>query len=386
MKKLVLLSVCLVIGFMACDDGEVPAADQSSIFIEDVARFEGNSGTSIFTFRVKMDKATTQDVSFNYETRDGTAEAGSDYEATSGTKTIAVGATEAFIEVTINGDEEYEEEEKFEVFISTPINVKISGDVAEGTIRNEDSFEPVDNEGYSTPASYAGMTLTWSDEFDAANLNTNDWTYETGNNGWGNNELQNYKSGTSNAYLSNGKLVIEARQEGSAYTSARIITRDKQSFKYGRIDIRAKLPKGQGLWPALWMLGQSYGTEGWPACGEIDIMEMVGKSPSTTHGTLHWSNTNGSHAEYGGSTTLGSGLLADEYHVYTIVWNSSSIKWYLDDNHFHTTNITESHMTEFHKPHFFIFNVAVGGNWPGDPDGTATFPQRMVVDYVRVFQ
>lgn len=372
--------------FSACDPNGGEQVDKPAIFLEDVARFEGDDGTSTFSFRVKIDKTSEEEISFSYETRDGTAKAGEDFTAANGTGTIAVGATSTTIEVSIIGDEDYEADEDFEFLVSNPINATIDDNVASGTIRNDDSFEPTDDTGYSTPNSYTGYTLVWSDEFDGASVNMNDWTFETGANGWGNNELQNYTNG-GNVYQSLGKLVIEARQEsGNAYTSTRMITQGKQSFKYGRVDIRAKLPQGQGLWPALWMLGDNFSTTGWPSCGEIDIMELVGHQPNRTYGTVHWADGSSNHAEFGGNTSLSSGVFADEYHVFSIIWNSQSIRWYLDDTLFHTIDITGATLSEFHEKFFFIFNVAVGGNWPGDPDGTATFPQRMIVDYVRVFQ
>jgi len=250
------------------------------------------------------------------------------------------------------------------------------------------SDDPVTiGEGYTTPISYAGYNLVWNDEFDGTSLNSQNWTPETGAGGWGNNELQYYKA--DNASVSGGLLTIEARNEtyqNSSYTSARLISKNKQTFTYGRVDIRALLPKGQGIWPALWTLGNNIGNVGWPACGEIDIMEMVGGNnrEKTVHGTVHWDN--GGHVQSGQPYTLPSGIFADEYHVFTIIWDETKITWYVNDIKFNEVDITPSHMSEFHLPQFFIFNVAVGGIWPGNPDGTTVFPQQMKVDYIRVFQ
>ncbi len=259
--------------------------------------------------------------------------------------------------------------------------IQISVEVGDGTIPDD---------GYTTPISYEGMELVWSDEFNQNSLNLSDWTYEigTGSNGWGNNELQYYTE--NNTSVSNGYLTIEARQEsvgGRSYSSSRIVTNSKQSFQYGRIDIRAKLPEGQGIWPALWMLGSNFNSVGWPSCGEIDIMEMIGGSgrEKTVHGTVHWSN-NGDYASYGGSYDLTSGIFKDEFHVFTIIWTENQIKWYVDDQEFNVIDITPSALSEFRQDFFFIFNVAVGGNWPGSPNAATTFPQQMIVDYVRVFQ
>ena len=259
-------------------------------------------------------------------------------------------------------------------------------DGCNATIKTNDPNAPLG--GYETPTSYPGYTLAWNDEFSGAALNTSDWTYETGGGGWGNNEWQYYRA--ENTSVANGYLTIEARQEnfgGRNYTSSRLITKDKQSFRYGRIDIRAVMPEGQGIWPALWMLGSNISTVGWPRSGEIDIMEMVGGSgrEDTVHGTGHWDN-NGSNASYGGDYTLNSGTFADEFHVFTIEWDSSVIRWFVDDVQYHALSITSAGLSEFREEFFFIFNIAVGGNWPGYPDGSTSFPQRMLVDYVRVFE
>lgn len=251
--------------------------------------------------------------------------------------------------------------------------------------------------GYESPTSYDGYTFVpeLSDDFLGTTLDINKWTYETGTGcqygicGWGNNESQYYKS--QNATVSDGRLTITAKKNdgGRSYTSARIKSQGKLSVQYGRIDIRAKMPFGQGIWPALWMLGEA--NDPWPAKGEIDIMEMIGGDETgrddTTHGTIHW-DADGFYAYQGGSETLDSGILADEYHVYSIVWTEESISWYLDGNPnpYHFEDITYLDRSEFRAPFYFIMNIAVGGNWPGYPDDSTIFPQEMVVDYIRVFQ
>ncbi len=245
----------------------------------------------------------------------------------------------------------------------------------------------VNNVGYTTPLNYPNYSLIWQDEFNGTSLSS-DWTHEIGNGswGWGNNELQYYRH--QNTTLENGYLTIRAKQEyygGFNYTSSRIITKGNIFNTYGRIDIRAKLPYGQGLWPALWMLGENINSVSWPTCGEIDIMEMIGGTgynDRTIHGTVHWED-NG-HASYGGPNSLSSGRFADEFHVFSIIWTPSSIVWLRDDIQYKSIDITN--LSAFHNDFFFIFNVAVGGNWPGSPDGTTVFPQTMIVDYVRVFQ
>ena len=244
--------------------------------------------------------------------------------------------------------------------------------------------------GYSTPLAYSGYNLIWNDEFDGTSLSMTDWNYEigTGNSGWGNNELQYYRQ--ENTSVRNGVLTIQAKKEffnSTAYTSSRITTQNKQSFKYGRIDIRASTPFGKGLWPAVWMLGDNISSVGWPACGEIDIMELVGgdNKDNEVHGTAHW-EFNGARAQSGGSNKLSNGTFAHEFHVFSIIWDSQKIEWYRDDIKFKTLDITPSDLSEFQNKFFLIFNVAVGGDWPGSPNSSTLFPQYMFVDYVRVFQ
>jgi hypothetical protein len=244
--------------------------------------------------------------------------------------------------------------------------------------------------GFISPLTYPNYTLVWHDEFNGSGLSS-DWTYDigTGNWGWGNNELQYYKQ--DNAVVSDGLLTITAKTETfntSNYTSSRIKTQGLKSWKYGRIDVRAALPYGQGIWPAIWMLGDNFTSAGWPACGEIDIMELIGGAGAndrTVHGTVHWSNA-GAHAQFGGSKSLTSGKFADNFHVFSIVWDANSIHWLLDNIEYHSIDTSPAEMSEFREKFFIILNVAVGGNWPGSPDATTIFPQKMYVDYVRVFQ
>ena len=196
---------------------------------------------------------------------------------------------------------------------------------------------------------------------------------------------------SKNTFISNGNLIIEARKEtigGFNYSSCRMTTQDKKFFRFGRIDIRAKLPVGNGIWPALWMLGTNISEAGWPACGEIDIMELIGKTPATVYGTLHWSNSAGTHTSKGANYALTSGDFSKKFHVFSIIWVQDNIQVLVDDQKYLEVPATNLGVTinPFNLNQFFIFNVAVGGNWPGSPDNTTEFPQRMFVDYVRVFQ
>jgi hypothetical protein len=306
---------------------------------------------------------------------------------------LYIGAAENPFASNTSGDFEYAFEEAGDYQISVRA-YGISGRyISANSMVNIANTNPISiDQGYTTPLEYEGYTLTWHDEFNGMSLNTNDWVYETGDGcpnlcGWGNNELQYYRP--ENAWVADGTLTIEARNENYQnrnYTSTRIKTQNKQTFQYGRIDIRALLPKGQGIWPALWMLGSNIQTVGWPKCGEIDIMELVGGTgrDNQVHGTLHWDN-NG-HTYDGRGYTLSNGIFADEYHVFTIKWDESAINWYVNDIHYLRIAIDTDQMEAFHNDFFFIFNVAVGGNWPGNPDETTVFNQQLKVDYVRVFQ
>ncbi len=233
--------------------------------------------------------------------------------------------------------------------------------------------------------------LIWAEAFDSTGLpDTETWNFETGGGGWGNNELEYYKADSSNAYVEDGTLVITARKEsygGREYTSARITTKDKFEFQYGKIEARMRLPYGQGIWPAFWMLGENITEAGWPACGEIDIMEMIGGQgrENTVHGTVFWDH-NGSNANYGQPYSLPTGIFADTFHLFTVEWTPQSIRWFVDGKQFNVIDITSSPLSEFHNEFFVILNLAVGGNWPGSPDATTQFPQHLEVDYIRVYK
>lgn len=231
--------------------------------------------------------------------------------------------------------------------------------------------------------------LVWSDEFDGPNINLNNWTYDVGGDGWGNNEYQWYTDGSyDNARIENGMLVIEAREErvrSRNYTSARLKTQGLQSFTYGRIEARIKVPYGQGIWPAFWSLGANFNEVGWPNSGEIDIMEHIGREPYNVYGTVHGPG-------YSGADSVGNGItlanpVTDDFHVFAIEWEPGEIRWYMDGLLYHTvTPDTVPGEWVFEHDFFLILNVAVGGYWPGYPDETTIFPQKMYVDYVRVWQ
>lgn len=241
--------------------------------------------------------------------------------------------------------------------------------------------------------SIPGRTLLWSDEFDQTDGTAPDpskWSYDIGGGGWGNNELQYYTNRTDNVRVEAGQLVIEAKAEnygGRNYTSGRLLTKGKASWTYGRMEARIKIPKGKGIWPAFWLLGANVDTAHWPDCGEIDIMENIGSEPSTLHGTLHGPGYSGA-AGITGDYHFTGGALSDDYHIYAIEWEESRISWFIDGQQYFSLtsgNLPAGRSWIFSQPQFLLLNLAVGGNWPGNPNATTVFPQRMSVDYVRVY-
>lgn len=228
--------------------------------------------------------------------------------------------------------------------------------------------------------------LVWSDEFNGNYLDTNTWNYEigTGSWGWGNNEQQYYTD--RNIKVSNGTMKITAKREdygGMKYTSSRITTKNKKNFKYGKIEARIKMPKFKGVWPAFWMLGANQDSVGWPKCGEIDIVEAI-NDENLVYGTLHWFNDPGNNNADSGSSVA----VADrtEYHVYGVEWTADKLRWYVDGKVYRTMDVSNDSFSEVRKEYFVIFNMAIGGQWPGyDIDETA-FPATMEVDWVRAYK
>jgi beta-glucanase (GH16 family) len=248
-------------------------------------------------------------------------------------------------------------------------------------------------------ASVPGWKLVWSDEFNQPNgskPNPALWGYDIGGGGWGNGELETYTSRTNNARIENGMLVIEARNEdftgsdGIArhYTSARLKTEGKYSAAYGRIEARMRLPRGQGVWPAFWLLGANIGAVGWPACGEVDIMENIGREPSIVHATIHGPKTTGSYGVGGPFNEPSGKPFADDFHVYAVEWAPDSMRFIVDSHAYFSatpSSVPSDGRWVFNAPEFIILNLAVGGGWPGAPDTSTVFPQQLLVDYVRVY-
>ena len=240
--------------------------------------------------------------------------------------------------------------------------------------------------------------LVWEDNFDGDSLNMEDWNYETHEPGWVNNELQEYTDSTDNIYVKDGELVLKAikdeTEDGVKYTSGKVTTQNKRDYKYGRFEARLKVPEGQGLWPAFWMMPTDENLYGsWPRCGEIDIMEVLGHEPEKAYGTIHYGNP---HREQQGTYILDGTTFADDYHVFSVEWEPSEMRFYIDGNLYHTVNDwytkqegddEKTYPAPFDQPFYLQFNLAVGGNWPGNPDETTDFENaELKVDYVKVYQ
>lgn len=299
---------------------------------------------------------------------------------------------------------------------ATPVNTPESSDATPAssseTVPASSTSVPASSTDDDTPASNATANsansaadenLLWNDEFDGTALDDSKWGYNigTGDNGWGNGEWEYYTDRAENVYVKDGLLHIRANIEtnaddiankfgGQKYTSARIITQNKFTFAYGTVEARIALPAGKGIWPAFWMLGENIDKVSWPACGEIDIIEAI-NDENVIYGTHHWAHE-GTHAQYGNSTKQHFDghydLDITEFHVYKMTWDKSAISMYVDDFMYQKIDIADAagEMGTFHKPFFFILNVAVGGSWPGIDIDDAQFPTEMQVDYIRVYK
>jgi beta-glucanase (GH16 family) len=388
MKNLFLLSFFSILLLPGCKEDEPTVV--TGFLTDKIILTEGTAkNNQVITVNVIGSINSTIKVS--YQIKEGTAKAGVDITTAEGELEFSKGQLSADITIEILGDTHLELGESFDIMFSSGS----SNFVTTIEIPNDDAIEDIlsADDGFYTPAIYPSMEAVFKDEFDGTQLNSAQWTYELGNGcsagicGWGNNELETYTNSTDNLKLENGKMVITAREFNGSYTSARIKTQDKVELKFGRIDVRAKLPKGQGIWPAIWMLGENIDVagSGWPTCGEIDLMEVVGHRPAELVGTVHYNSDGYKYSS--SSTSLSSGDFSDKFHVFSLVWDKNKITWYLDNKSFKEfSNTASTSGYPFNKPFFFIMNVAVGGNWPGSPDNTTVFPQEMVVDYIRVFQ
>ncbi len=249
----------------------------------------------------------------------------------------------------------------------------------------------------------SGYQLVWSDEFNSPDGSTPDpakWTYDLGGNGWGNEELEFYTNHPQNAHIQSGNLVITAQKERTSapsgltreYTSARLKTQTLFSQAYGRFEARIKIPTGRGIWPAFWMLGDDISTANWPRCGEIDIMENIGKEPDAVHASIHGPPDSASGKPTADLTTKfslpGDPKLADDFHLYAVEWDPNELRFFIDQTNFATFTRKQwpgNAPWPFDHKFFLILNLAVGGKWPGNPNNSTVFPEQMLVDYVRVY-
>ena len=259
---------------------------------------------------------------------------------------------------------------------------------------------PCCSQAASAPAASTAWKLVWSDEFNGPNgsaVDRSKWAFDIGGDGWGNQELEFYTDRIDNAYLQDGNLVIKTIAEKHPgpdgvtrnYTSARLKTFGKFSQTYGRFEARIRIPYGQGVWPAFWMLGDDIEKVGWPACGEIDIMENIGKEPSIIHGSIHGPGYTGGTGIEAPYTLPGKQRFADDFHVFAVEWDPDSVSFLVDQDRYVRRTRADLHSDwkwVFDKPYFLILNLAIGGDWPGSPDSTTVFPQTMLVDYVRVYE
>ena len=398
MKNLFLFTLLTLIIFSCKDDndgGGIPAGAPilGSIGYDVTEAEEDKSFTIKFGFTEPVDK----DYVLSYVLLGETAIADTDFAKQSGTVNFVAGDQQKEIEITILGDFIEEQEEEFNIRLFSTTSQFAEAFINVTIIDNDNALDNLVIPGGSTsPESYEGYTLVWEDEFTGTSLNGSDWNFEIGDGcpdlcGWGNNELQSYAEDNV-SFMDDDYLIIQARPEdigSSEYTSSRITTQGKQKFQYGRVDVRAVLPEGQGIWPAIWMLGEDITTDGWPACGEIDIMELIGSAPSTTHATFHFGRDFGNHRFKGEGLTLPDGnKFSEQFHIFSMIWEEDMVQILMDNQLVYEIDpsVTNPEPYPFNDEFFFIMNIAVGGNWPGNPNNSTVFPQHMIVDYIRVFQ
>jgi beta-glucanase (GH16 family) len=362
----------------------------------DIIMAEGNGGMNTLEVTLTLDQGSSKQISVVYSTIDGTAKAGQDFTAASNqTITFKPNETQKKILIPLVADDIKEADESFLVRVESPINVILLKGSASITLTNDDTKIGFNNTGYDAVTSYPGYTLAWGDEFNGGSTDATAWTAEVGDGcpslcGWGNNELEYYTNPPNNLFFQDGKMIIELKAEtfgGKNYTSARIKTQGKKTFKFGRIDIRAILPKGKGVWPAFWMLPQNNVYGGWPRSGEIDLMENMGNEPAKVLSTVHYGPGPGS-IYISRNYTLPSSTFSDQFHVFSFEWKLDQLKFYVDDNLFSTVNKPDlgGNTYPFNELFYFVINLAIGGNFPGAPDATTLLPQWLIIDYIRIYQ
>lgn len=303
---------------------------------------------------------------------------------------FSVGERTKNITITINGDEEFESDEEFIVKLTSANGFRLKSDAKEAVVKiTNDEICEGNCEGYLSPENYAGYELVWSDEFSEVNIDTDKWQWEVNGDGGGNGEEQYYTDRDINSYIEDGKLVLFAQREqyqDHEYTSARLNSSGKFSFQYGRIDFRAKVASGTGAWPALWMLGDNFWDEGWPYCGEIDIMEHVGYDAQGLHVNAYFGDQSGGKGDHHGYHRINEPW-SDRYHIYSIEWNENGISYLVDNNEVHSLDHSNvgNYTYPFDQSFFIIMNIALGGGFGGTINDNLQ-NTTMKVDYVRVFQ
>ena len=394
MRTILSLSVCLLL-LQGCKPDPQPQPSLPDLSIRNSSMTE-SAGNSFMEFEVVATGSVEQPIQFSYQVQGITAEPEVDYSPEQGTLEIAMGTTTGIIAVEILADELNEVDEKLAVRISNVSNANLKDTVAIGIIRDDDDpiLSEQDSSGYQTSETHYGYEIAWADEFDGEEPDPTIYNYNLGDGcpslcGWGNAEQQWYTDDSLNIHLADGKMIITAtEQTAGTFQSARVNTQENVEFTFGRIDIRAKLPRGQGIRPVFWMLGSDIDAVGWPACGEINIMDLAGHEPNTIYGTAHWGDIGQTFSNNSTSTYTISEAFSEQFHVFTLIWEQDEIVWYLDETKFKTLTPADlqGERYPFNQPFFFLFNIAVGGAWPGSPDNTTVFPQSMEIDYVRVFQ
>jgi beta-glucanase (GH16 family) len=392
--KLIAFVFSLVVLFSSCSKSSgTPDPGNPVLRSAAVTELEGTGASSFIEFTFTLSVASSKTVSARVSTKDGLAKEVEDYKKLDQVLSFAPGETTKKIKVEVVADDYREGTDNFVIALNDPVNCTLDRTTYSGTILDDDTKVVFSNAGPTSPENYPGMTLFWADEFNGTAVNVANWNYETGDGcpgvcGWGNNELEWYTGG-DNVSVQSGALVIEARQEtrsGKNYTSSRMTTKNKKPIKFGRIDIRAKLPIGKGIWPALWMMPQEdkYGT--WPKSGEIDIMEYLGHEPNKMYSTVHYGPGPGSTNI--SRSVVGTAPFSDAFHVYSFIWEVDRMRFFVDDVQISEVKKADlgGNIYPFNESFFLIFNMAVGGNWPGSPDASTYFPQWLIVDYVRVFQ
>lgn len=386
---LLLMAAC---GKKGGDDNGV----KPQLNFNDVTVNEGNGGTANVEIKLTLHQGASKAFTLTWSTIEGTAKAGSDFTAvTNQAVTFQPNEKEKTITVAVVADDLKENDETFQVRIENSPSVTLLRQTATITLKNDDTRIPFNNTGYNVAGSYPGYVLAWGEEFDGPELSSAAWTAESGDGcpalcGWGNNELEYYMNPPNNLFLQDGKMVIEARQEsygGKNYTSSRIKTQGKKVFKYGRVDMRAILPKGKGIWPAFWMLPQNNVFGGWPRSGEIDILELIGSEPAKAHATVHFGPGPGS-INISKNYSLNGATFNDQFHVFSMEWEQDLMKFYVDDILYSTVTKADlgGNNYPFNEAFYFVVNLAVGGNWPGPPDATTVFPQWYIIDFIRIYQ